>query len=80
LIPVEGGCSDYQDIEKIYGMLSVHMHIPFPENLPSDLLVRKMRQLDWLMKANHLSVKLKDEGSILPKIKVNKETDAEEED
>jgi hypothetical protein len=67
-------------MEKLYGMLSVHMHIPFPEKLPVTLLVRKLRQLEWLMKSNHLPVKPEKDGKLLPIIKVKKETDAEEED
>lgn len=60
-------------------MLSTHLHIPAPENLSDEMLVRKLRQLEWLMQANHLQVKLKEGAKLLPDINSNI-TDGEEKD
>jgi hypothetical protein len=67
----------WTEIEKLYGMLSRYMSIPFPEKLDDETLMRKLRQLEWLMGAGHLPVKLKD-GSLLPAEEIN--TDGEETD
>lgn len=44
-------------------MLSRYMHIPFPEKLSDDDWIEKVRQLEWLMEAGHLPVKIKKDGA-----------------
>jgi hypothetical protein len=61
----------------MYAMLSAHMNIPYPERLPDNVLVEKMRQLDWLLCSNHLPVKLDSKSAgLLPYI--NTEADGED--
>lgn len=68
----------WTELEKLYGMLSRYMSIPFPEQLDDETLMRKLRQLEWLMNANHLPVKLQKGASLLPAEEIN--TDGEEND
>jgi hypothetical protein len=75
---VEGERPNWQELEVLYAMMSVHLHIPFPEELPEETFLRKLRHLEWAMMANHLPVKLKENsGSFLPGAD-NKITDGEE--
>lgn len=52
-------------------MLSCHLHVSDPEKLSDQALVVKLRQLEWLASANHLSTKLKDGARLLPDILTN---------
>lgn len=39
------------------------MSIPFPENLSDVDWIEKVRQLEWLMEAGHLPIKMNNDGT-----------------
>ena len=62
----------------LYALMAVHLHIPFAEDLDESTFVRKLRQLEWAMMANHLPVKLKDANASFLPATTNTNTDGEE--
>jgi len=40
--------------------MSFYFHIPFPEDLPDDVWMEKVRQIQWLSKKGMLGIKIKE--------------------